>query len=137
LGSLIAAPLNAMANRLAEAAGLHGASMSGNPPTSATQSAVAFAALWTLNQLVRWFRLRFSRQCERRASAVLLGTESLKVVLFASFAMVGLAACFAIAQLDMLAGLTGLAGVFMARYLFFVSVVPLNMALTFVRGGRN
>jgi hypothetical protein len=28
-----------------------------------------------------------------------------------------------------------LGGVLLARYLFFVSVVPLNMALTFVRGG--
>jgi hypothetical protein len=29
----------------------------------------------------------------------------------------------------------GVAGVLAARWLFFVSVVPLNMALTFVRGG--
>jgi hypothetical protein len=27
--------------------------------------------------------------------------------------------------------------VLLTRYLFFVSVVPLNMALTFVRGGRH
>ncbi len=137
LRSLIATPLHTVANRLAETAGLQGFSMSGTPATSAGQPVLAFAALWILNQLVRWFRLRFSHLYERRASAMLLRTESLKAVLFASFAMVGLAACFAIAGLGTLAGLTGLAGVFMARYLFFVSVVPLNMALTFVRGGRN
>ena len=137
LGSLTANPLHAIANRMAETTGIQGLSMSGTPAASAAQPVVAFAALWILNQLVRWFRLRFSRLYERRASAGLLGTESLKLVLFASFAMVGLAACFAIAHFDTLAALTGLAGVFMARYLFFVSVVPLNMALTFVRGGRN
>jgi DMSO reductase anchor subunit len=137
LGSLIAAPLHAMANRLAETAGLQWALGSRTTTASAAQPVVAFAALWILNQLVRWFRMRFSRLYERRASAMLLRTESLKAVSLASFATVGLAACFAIARLDILASLAGLAGVLMARYLFFVSVVPLNMALTFVRGGRN
>ncbi len=137
LGSLIASPLHVVANRLAEMAGSHWISTSRDPTTSAAQPVIAFAALWIVNQVVRCGRLRFSRVYERRASASLLRTESLRAVLFASFAMVGLAACFAVARLNILAALTGLAGVFMARYLFFVSVVPLNMALTFVRGGRN
>jgi len=95
------------------------------------------AALWFLNQVVRRVRLSFSRLFERRASASLLATESLQAILFASFALVAVAAFFAFARLDVAACLTSMIAVLLTRYLFFVSVVPLNMALTFVRGGRH
>ena len=95
------------------------------------------AALWFLNQVVRRVRLSFSRLFERRASASLLGTESLQVILLSSFALVALTALFAFARLDAVACLTAMIAVLLTRYLFFVSVVPLNMALTFVRGGRH
>jgi DMSO reductase iron-sulfur subunit len=99
--------------------------------------ALWFAVLWFLNQVVRRARLGFSRLFERRASAALLNTESLQAVLFSSFAFVALAAFSAFAHLHAAAAAAGFAGVLMTRYLFFVSVVPLNMALTFVRGGRH
>ncbi len=95
------------------------------------------ASLWFLNQIVRRVRLNFSRLFERRASASLLATESLQAVLFSSFALVAIATFFAFTRLDCAACLTALIAVLLTRYLFFVSVVPLNMALTFVRGGRH
>ncbi|MGA2651479.1 MAG: DmsC/YnfH family molybdoenzyme membrane anchor subunit [Terracidiphilus sp.] len=94
-------------------------------------------ALWFLNQLVRRVRLSFSRLFERRASASLLATESLQAILFSSFALVAVAGFFALAGLDAVAFLAATIAALLMRYLFFVSVVPLNMALTFVRGGRH
>ncbi len=95
------------------------------------------AALWFVNQVVRRFRLSLSWLFERRASASLLGTESLRAILFSSFALVALTALFTWARLDVVACFTAMIAVLLTRYLFFVSVVPLNMALTFVRGGRH
>ena len=86
---------------------------------------------------MRRVRLSYSRLFERRASASLLGTESLQAILLSSFALVAVAAFFAFARLDAVACLTAMIAVLLTRYLFFVSVVPLNMALTFVRGGRH
>ena len=95
------------------------------------------AALWFLNQVVRRVRLSFSRLFECRASASLLATESLQAILFSSFALVAVSAFFAVGRIDAAALLTAMAAVLLTRYLFFVSVVPLNMARTFVRGGRH
>jgi formate dehydrogenase iron-sulfur subunit len=95
------------------------------------------AALWFLNQVVRRVRLSFSRLFECRASASLLATESLQAILFSSFALVAVSAFFAVGRIDAAALLTAMAAVLLTRYLFFVSVLPLNMARTFVRGGRH
>jgi formate dehydrogenase iron-sulfur subunit len=62
-----------------------------------------------------------------------LNTQSLRGVFLVSFAFVGLAVLLSLAGMPFLALPAALAGVLSARYLFFVSVVPLNMALTFVR----
>jgi formate dehydrogenase iron-sulfur subunit len=92
-----------------------------------------FAALWMLNHILRTIRLHHAAVYERRASASLLNTQSLRGIFLVSFAFIGLAVLLSLADMPFLALPAALAGVLSARYLFFVSVVPLNMALTFVR----
>jgi DMSO reductase iron-sulfur subunit len=94
---------------------------------------VASAVLWGANQVVRVIRLRASRTYEHRASCSLLNTQSLRGTFLVSFAFLGLAVLLMMAGLPFLVLPAALAGVIASRYLFFVSVVPLNMALTFVR----
>jgi DMSO reductase anchor subunit len=91
------------------------------------------STLWMLNHVVRTVRLHHASIYERRASASLLNTYSLRGVFLVSFAFVGLSILLSLVGLPMLALAPALAGVVSSRYLFFVSVVPLNMALTFVR----
>lgn len=136
VGSLFASVLQAASNWIAGLACLHSLLLPQNAVSFPVYPALWFAVLWFLNQLVRRVRLSFSPLFERRASASLLRTKPLQAVLFFSFALAGLAAFFAFARLDAAAVAAGFAGVLLTRYLFFVSVVPLNMALTFVRGGR-
>jgi hypothetical protein len=83
--------------------------------------------------VVRIIRLRASQTYEHRASCRLLNTYSLRGTFLVSFAFVGLAVLLMMAGLPLLVLPAALAGVIASRYLFFVSVVPLNMALTFVR----
>jgi DMSO reductase anchor subunit len=94
---------------------------------------VVFAVLWTLNLVVRTIRLHHAPVYERRAAAALLNTQNLRGIFLVSFAFIGLAVLLSLIGMPMLALPSALAGVLSARYLFFVSVVPLNMALTFVR----
>jgi formate dehydrogenase iron-sulfur subunit len=94
---------------------------------------IFFSALWMLNHIVRTVRLSRSAMYELRASASLLNTDSLRGAFLVSFAFMGVAILFSLANEPFLALPSAFAGVLTARYLFFVSVVPLNMALTFVR----
>jgi formate dehydrogenase iron-sulfur subunit len=89
--------------------------------------------LWMLNHIVRTVRMRYSTIYERRATASLLNTYELRGTFLVSFALVGVAILLTIAGYPLFALAGVFAGVISARYLFFVSVVPLNMALTFVR----
>jgi formate dehydrogenase iron-sulfur subunit len=106
-----------------------------------TCSALAFplwplilsSSLWMLNLLIRTVRLHHAPVYERRASASLLNAHNLRGVFLVSFAFIGLAILLSLAGMPILALPAAFAGVIAARYLFFVSVVPLNMALTFVR----
>lgn len=91
------------------------------------------AALWITNQVVRVIRLHSSSSYERRAASSLLNSDNLRGTFLVSFAFVGLAMLLMIAGLPILVLPAALAAVLSSRYLFFVSVVPLNMALTFVR----
>ena len=91
------------------------------------------AALWMLNHIARAIRLHHSEIYEHRAAASLLNTDSLRGTFLVGFAFLGIAVLLSLAGMPMLALPAALAGVLSARYLFFVSVVPLNMALTFVR----
>ena len=122
------------AARLALFQPLHLPQSAGNYPA---WTVLLAAGLWVINQGVRTVRLSSSKLFERRASASLLNTESLRTVLIASFLLIVLSAVLAWNGLFILACLCALVGVLLSRYLFFVSVVPLNMALTFVRGGAH
>ncbi|HEY4379952.1 MAG TPA: DmsC/YnfH family molybdoenzyme membrane anchor subunit [Acidobacteriaceae bacterium] len=99
-----------------------------------TSLAGVFGLAWLLNQGVRLYRLRSSRLFEARASFSLLSSELLQRRTTASFVLVPLSVVAMASGQTVLSIAVGLAGVLLARYLFFVSVVPLNMALTFVRG---
>jgi DMSO reductase anchor subunit len=91
------------------------------------------AALWLANQGIRYVRLAGSARHERRASASLLLSERLRYAFAASFVLVIAASLCAVTGDPAPAACAACAAVLAARYLFFVSVVPLNMALTFVR----
>jgi formate dehydrogenase iron-sulfur subunit len=94
------------------------------------------SALWMFNHIIRTVRLHHSATYEHRASASLINTDSLRGTFLVAFAFVGLAILLSAAGQPLLALPAALAGVLSARYLFFVSVVPLNMALTFVRSAH-
>jgi formate dehydrogenase iron-sulfur subunit len=107
-----------------------------SPSTSRTNLQTAFvvsAAIWAVNQVIRVFRLRASDTYEHRASCRLLNTHSLRGTFLVGFAFIGLAVLLMMADMPSFALPAAIAGVLSSRYLFFVSVVPLNMALTFVR----
>ena len=91
------------------------------------------AVAWLANQAVRLYRIRSSKVFELRASFSLLSSNMLRGHYIASFAFVALSAGMGALGHSLLALCFGFAGVLLARYLFFVSVVPLNMGLTFVR----
>jgi DMSO reductase iron-sulfur subunit len=91
------------------------------------------SALWMINHIVRAIRLHHSCLYEQRAAASLLNTHSLRGTFLVGFAFVGLSILVTLAGQSTYALPAALAGIVTARYLFFVSVVPLNMALTFVR----
>src|SRR5215469_4543985 len=101
-----------------------------------TRPAIVAAVFWILNQMIRTIRLHRSSTYEHRASASLLCRDGFRGILLVSFALVGLVILLAATHQAVFALPAALAGTLAARYLFFVSVVPLNMALTFVRSAR-
>ncbi|GGA61344.1 hypothetical protein GCM10011507_11040 [Edaphobacter acidisoli] len=94
------------------------------------------AALWLANQAVRLVRLNRSQMFERRASAALLNREKFRTILIVSMTLALVSAVSAIASSYVIAFIASTVAVLLARYLFFVSVVPLNMALTFARASE-
>jgi DMSO reductase iron-sulfur subunit len=98
---------------------------------------VCAAILWLVNQGVRLLRLHRAKLFEKRATASLLNTPKLRALLLTSFALIAVSGICGINKQFIAAGSAAFAAVLLARYLFFVSVVPLNMALTFVQGGER
>lgn len=92
--------------------------------------------LWLANHAVRLVCLNRSQMFERRASAALLNRENYRAVLIVSMILALSTAISALAGIYGIAFLAATAAVVCYRYLFFVSVVPLNMALTFARAGE-
>lgn len=91
-----------------------------------------FASLWSVNQLVRMIRLRHAIVFEQRASYNLLRGEQLFYRVALAFLSAGAAVLFTYAPLPWLALFAGFVTVVIGRYLFFVSVVPLSMGLSFI-----
>ena len=103
-------------------------------PAFATKLPVALlAAAWVLNQAVRTARLRASSNFEMRASFNLLRGEDLWWRMALALIAAAFTPLFLTAGLPLLATGTALAAVLLGRHLFFVSVVPLSMGLTFLR----
>jgi len=99
--------------------------------------AAGFASLQLMNQLLKLLRLMRSEEFELQASARLL-SQDLDKVLTARLTLLVLGGIvLTMAGYPKLALLTVLPGELMGRYLFFVSVVPRNMALPWLsQGGR-
>lgn len=95
------------------------------------------ASLWIANQAVRCIRLQRSTIFEHRAAAALLNLSPQRTCLITSFLLAAAVPLFASIGDTAIACLAAFGAVLLARYLFFVSVVPLNMALTFTRGGAH
>jgi formate dehydrogenase iron-sulfur subunit len=102
-----------------------------------TWPTVIAAVLCILNQAVRIVRLNYSQLFEERATAGLLNTQNIRPAVFASFALTATAGLLAFCGGFGFATFAAFASVLLVRYLFFVSVVPLNMALTFTGGGSH
>ena len=133
LGSLFAAVLCELPRSLfsrTPLAELPSTFVAGSLPTLL---AVGFALAWLLNQGIRLYRLRRSSLFEARATFSLLSSELLSRRATASLVLVPLSVLILASGHPLPALAVGWAGALLARYLFFVSVVPLNMALTFVR----
>ena len=132
LGSAAAPLLIVITTALRTTPQLHTLTLPAAAPSFPLWPLILSSTLWMLNLIIRTVRLHHAPVYERRATASLLNTQNLRGVFLVSFAFVGLAILVSLAGLPTLALPAALAGIISARYLFFVSVVPLNMALTFV-----
>ena len=139
LGPLMAAALGRLAAVVMEQLPLLHWGISGNQPPFSAHLPVLFTSIatvaWLANQGLRAFHLHKSSRFEEQASAELLFTTGLRNVFIAALCAVAVVPALVSAGEPALALAAGLGGVLMARYLFFVSVVPLNMATTFIQTG--
>lgn len=94
---------------------------------------LGLAFVWICNQAVKMLRLRASRNFESRASYNLLRGERLAWRVVLAFMSAAVVPLFGYAELPWMALTAAVTAVVMGRYLFFVSVVPLGMALTFLK----
>lgn len=88
--------------------------------------------LWCMNHITKTLRLRRATLFELRTSYNLLRGESLSWKFALSLLSAAATAVFSATTLPWLAVIAAVAAVAIGRYLFFVSVVPLNMGLTFL-----
>ena len=91
------------------------------------------AAFWFLNLAIKVIRLMRSSVFEESASADLLLTDGRQWILLAALVFACAAGTFLAMHSFTLGLLLAALAVLASRYLFFVTVVPLNMALTYVR----
>ena len=102
----------------------------------ATSPIVLLAIFWIGNQLIRIARLCRSSLFESRASYALLSSAQMRPAVMLCVGLGMACAVFALIGISLFALVAALGAVMTARYLFFVSVVPLSMGLTFI-GGRH
>lgn len=94
---------------------------------------VLLSFLWLGNQAVRILRLHHSSLFEERASFDLLRGAQMRQLVVLSLCLPAVAAIGALTGHWAPGFLCAITAVLTARYLFFVSVVPLSMGLTFLR----
>lgn len=137
LGSLLATALASLLPRLtaryALPALLHALTSPTSLPTHSLAITSVCAGAWLLNQALRAYRMRRSAAFESRAAWSLLSGAGLWPFAAVSVLLLCCALGLAATAHSLFALAFGLAAVLVSRYLFFVTVVPLNMALTFVR----
>ncbi len=102
-------------------------------PTHAFALSLVCAAAWLVNQALRAWRLHRSTVFESRAAWSLLSGSALLPFTAGSVVLLLITLVCAATLHPLLALAAGFAAVLLSRYLFFVTVVPLSMALTFVR----
>jgi len=90
-------------------------------------------AAWIGNQLTRLLRLKRSTNFESRATYNLLRSQSLWWATICSISAAALAFVLTYAEFNTCALLAAIIAAVLGRYLFFVSVVPVSMALTFLK----
>ncbi len=137
IGSTLPLTLSWIAQHISHLAILHSMQLPASTNTFPTWPTAIAGALCIVNQAVRLVRLNYSRLFEERATAELLNTQQMRPAVFASFALAAAAGLIAFCGGFVFATFAAFASVLLVRYLFFVSVVPLNMALTFTGGGSH
>ena len=135
LGSLLAAALVGLLPLLTAHLPLALVALTSKPATAANSVAATVVCMagWLVNQVLRAYRLRRSTVFESRAAWSLLSGSALWPYAAASTLLLVVTLAFVSTGHNLPALAAGLAAVLVSRYLFFVTVVPLNMALTFVR----
>ncbi len=133
LGSAMASAMQQPAAALVAFGSRFGLHLEHMPLLTDARPALAIAALWIANQAIRLFRLRASQNFETRASYNHLRGEALWWVVALSWLAAMATPLFLAAPLPLLALATSFTAVMLGRYLFFVSVVPLSMGLTFLK----
>jgi formate dehydrogenase iron-sulfur subunit len=132
LGAALGEAIVDHANQLSALISSYGFSLGQLHYSSHALLVVVAAVLWLLNQIAKVFRLRASLSFERRAAYNLLRGELLSWKVALSWMCAVAAALFSVAPLPWMSLLAAIAAVSLGRYLFFVSVVPLSMGLTFL-----
>ncbi len=133
LGTAMASAMQQPAAALVAFASRFGLHLQYMPLLADARPAAVIAVLWIANQVVRIFRLRASENFETRASYNHLRGEALWWIVALSWLTALATPLFLLAPLPLLALGTSLSAVMLSRYLFFVSVVPLSMGLTFLK----
>ncbi len=133
LGTAMASAMQQPATALAEFALRSGLDLHPMPLLADARPSAVLALLWIANQATRLFRLRASENFETRACYNHLRGEALWWIVALSWLAALATPLFLYAPLPLLALATSLAAVMLGRYLFFVSVVPLSMGLTFLK----
>ncbi len=137
IGSTLPLSLNWIAQHLAQLQIMHSFLLSPSSDAFHAWPTAIVATLWIANHAIRLVRLNLSALFEERATAQLLNTQNLRPAVIGSFGLALATGVLTFCGAFAYAALAAFAAVLLVRYLFFVSVVPLNMALTFTRGGSH
>jgi DMSO reductase anchor subunit len=132
IGTALVAMISAPANLLVHLASRYGLMVNEIPSSTHPLLITTAASAWVINHFIKIARLRQSASFERRASYNLLRGELLWWKVALSLLCAASATLFSVAPLPWMALLAAVTAVALGRYLFFVSVVPLSMGLTFL-----
>ena len=133
IGNAVAAARQEPVAALAAFAARHGIQIYAGHLAPHVLLQAVLATAWIANQGIRAVRLRASENFEARASYNLLRSEPIWWKFIAALLSAAASAIALATNVSWLAVCTSLAAVLLGRYLFFVTVVPLSMALTFLK----